>query len=63
GLHSGQLAPGAAADVCVFDPEAHWQLTPESLMSRGKNSPWLGYIMNGQVKTTLVDGRIVYQAS
>lgn len=63
GLQSGQLAPGAAADVCVFDPEAHWQLTPESLMSRGKNSPWLGYMMNGQVKTTLVDGRIVYQAS
>ena len=63
GLDSGQLAPGAAADVCVFDPEAHWQLTPESLMSRGKNSPWLGYMMNGQVKTTLVDGRIVYQAS
>ena len=37
-------------------------VSAETLKSRGKNSPWLGYMMNGQVKTTLVDGRVVYQA-
>ena len=62
GLTSGQLAPGATADVCVFDPEAHWQLTPESLRSRGKNSPWLGYMMTGKVRATLVGGRVAYRA-
>jgi dihydroorotase len=62
GLSSGQLAPGSVADICIFDPEASWLLTTESLKSRGKNSPWLGYMMNGLVKTTLVDGRVVYQA-
>ncbi len=62
GLASGHLAPGAAADICVFDPQAHWQLTPESLQSRGKNSPWLGYMMTGKVKATLVGGRLVYSA-
>ncbi|MBS1140825.1 MAG: dihydroorotase [Proteobacteria bacterium] len=62
GLSSGHLAVGASADVCVFDPEATWQLTPEALKSRGKNSPWLGYMMTGQVKATLVGGRLVYQA-
>lgn len=60
GLPGGSLETGAAADVCVFDPEANWQLTPESLKSRGKNSPWLGYLMAGKVRHTLVDGRIVY---
>lgn len=60
GLTSGQLAVGSQADICVFDPEATWQLTPETLKSRGKNSPWLGYMMTGKVKTTLVGGRIVY---
>ena len=60
GLPSGQLAIGAAADICIFDPEATWQLTPETLKSRGKNSPWMGYMMTGQVKTTLVGGRVVY---
>lgn len=63
GLSSGQLAVGAVADVCVFDPEATWQLTPETLVSRGKNSPWLGYMMTGKVKTTLVGGRVVFQGA
>jgi dihydroorotase len=56
------LAVGATADICIFDPEAIWQLTPDALKSRGKNSPWLGYLMTGKVKTTLVSGRAVYQA-
>lgn len=62
GLSAGHLAIGTSADVCVFDPEATWQLTPESLKSRGKNSPWLGYMMTGKVKATLVGGRVVYRA-
>jgi len=62
GLPSGQLAVGATADVCIFDPQATWQLTPEALKSRGKNSPWQGYMMTGKVRTTLVGGRVVYSA-
>ena len=37
------------------------QLTPEALKSRGKNSPWQGYMMSGQIRATLVGGRVVYQ--
>jgi dihydroorotase len=62
GLPSGHLGVGAAADVCIFDPEATWQLTPEALKSRGKNSPWTGYMMTGKVKSTLVGGRMVFEA-
>lgn len=62
GMAGGDLAIGAVADVCVFDPQADWRLTPETLKSRGKNSPWLGYMMRGKVKSTLVAGRLVYQA-
>jgi len=62
GLHSGQLAVGATADICIFDPATVWQLTPETLKSRGKNSPWTGYLLNGKVKKTLVGGRVVYSA-
>nr|MBL8410958.1 dihydroorotase [Dechloromonas sp.] len=60
GLESGHLAVGAVADVCVFDPCTTWQLTPEALKSRGKNSPWLGYLMAGKVKMTLVGGKVVF---
>jgi dihydroorotase len=62
GLPSGELAVGATADICIFDPEATWQLTPDALKSRGKNSPWTGYMMTGKVKSTLVGGRVVYPA-
>ena len=62
GLPLGQLGVGATADVCVFDPAANWLVTPEALKSRGKNSPWLGYAMNGQVRATLAEGRLVYTA-
>jgi dihydroorotase len=62
GLPIGNLAIGAAADICVFDPAAVWQLTAEALKSRGKNSPWLGCPMTGRVKATLVGGQVVYAA-
>ncbi len=62
GIEAGTLAVGSTADVCVFDPAESWQLTPEALKSRGKNSPWLGYMMTGKVKVTLVGGRLVYSA-
>ena len=63
GLPLGTLSVGAVADICVFDPEATWQLTAEALKSRGKNSPWLGYQMQGRVKATLAAGRVVFTAA
>jgi dihydroorotase len=61
GLATGHLGVGSTADVCVFDPDATWKLTPEALKSRGKNSPWTGCMMNGKVTMTLVAGRVVYE--
>lgn len=61
GYAGGELAVGAVADVCVFDPAAEWPVTAENLISRGKNSPYLGARMAGQVMATLVDGRVVFE--
>ncbi|MFV0370970.1 MAG: dihydroorotase [Azonexus sp.] len=60
GLAAGTLDTGASADICIFDPEEEWLLTPEILKSRGKNSPWLGHPMQGRVRKTLVGGRVVH---
>ncbi|HKJ76750.1 MAG TPA: dihydroorotase, partial [Gammaproteobacteria bacterium] len=59
-LDAGGLAPGARADVCVVDPERWWTVTGESLWSAGKNSPFLGWELKGQVSHTLLEGRLVY---
>ncbi|MGH2459970.1 MAG: dihydroorotase [Chloroflexota bacterium] len=59
-LPGGTLAPGAAADVCVFDPEACWTVNPDELASRGKNTPWSGLTLRGMATATLVGGRLAY---
>ncbi len=56
GSDRGQLGEGADADVCIFDPEASWRLLPEALRSKGKNTPFLGYEVQGKVRVALVGG-------
>ena len=62
GLDAGHLAPGADADVCVFDPELHWVVAPSALRSQGKNTPFLGLELSGKVRYTLVGGQVVHEA-
>ncbi|WP_353152534.1 dihydroorotase [Herminiimonas fonticola] len=61
GLPSGQLAVGSVADICLFDPAARWTVAAKVLASQGKHTPFLGYELSGQVKTTIVAGHIAYQ--
>ena len=60
GIDAGHLGLGAPADVCIFDPEAHFKLTAQSLKSQGKNTPFIGYELPGVVRTTIVGGTVVY---
>jgi dihydroorotase len=62
GIDAGHLAVGHAADVCIFDPEAHWRVEPKALASQGKNTPFLGLEVPGKVRLTLVGGQIVHEA-
>jgi len=61
GLAAGTLAVGAAADVVLFDPDARWLVESRALASQGKHTPFLGYELAGQVRTTIVRGRVAYQ--
>ena len=62
GVGSGRLAIGAPADITLFDPAASVRISPETLKSQGKNTPFLGYELAGKVRYTLVAGNVVYQA-
>ena len=61
GLAAGQLGVGSQADIVLFDPEARWLVNGAALASQGKHTPFLGYELTGQVKATVVGGRIAYQ--
>jgi len=60
GLPAGTLAEGAAADVCLFDPDEAWVYDARAGFSKSSNSPWHGQTLTGRVKTTIVDGRVVF---
>ena len=61
GLPAGTLSVGAAADVVLFDPDARWKVERKALASQGKHTPFLGYELAGQVRATLVRGRVAFQ--
>lgn len=59
---AGRLVVGGVADVCVFDPQAAWTVTPVALRSQGHHTPFEGYELPGRVRATVVGGHIAYQA-
>jgi dihydroorotase len=61
GAAPASLAKGSAADVCVFDPASAWTVCAEALRSQGKNTPFLGLELTGQVRWTLLTGRVVHE--
>ncbi len=60
GLPAGTLADGAAADVCLFDPAEKWTYDAKAGFSKSSNSPWSGRTLTGRVKTTIVDGKVIF---
>jgi dihydroorotase len=64
---AGRLVEGGVADVCVFDPEAEWTVTPDALHSQGKHTPFAfehgGTRLPGRVRCTLVAGTVAFGGS
>ena len=62
GLQNGTLKPGAAADVALINPDASWTVDPKRFRSKGRNTPFGGWALKGQVIRTVVMGKTVYQS-
>jgi dihydroorotase len=64
---AGQLVAGGVADLCIFDPDTTWRVTPQDLASQGKHTPFAfeatGFALPGRVRATLVAGTVAYEAS
>ncbi len=60
GKPGGVIKEGAPADLTVADMDAEYTLTEKSLVSKGKNSPFIGQTLRGVVTHTVVDGRLMY---
>ncbi len=62
GLPSGRLAPGAPADLVLFDPDAPFLMDRARLHSKSRNTPFDGARMQGKVLKTYVAGTCVFEA-
>jgi dihydroorotase len=60
GLPAGTLAPGAAADLTLVDPERRWTVEARGFRSKSRNTPFEGWEMTGRAVVVLVGGRIAY---
>ena len=57
----GSVAEGKTADLVVFDPGKCYKIDRETFVSKGKNTPFHGREVWGEVRYTLVDGQVVYE--
>jgi len=55
----GHLSVGAVADLCICNTEAY-TINPESFASMGRNTPFGGWEVYGQVEKTMVSGEFVF---
>ena len=62
GLRAGTLEVGAPADLVLIDPDRVWKVEPATLVSRSKNSAFLGHELRGAAIRTYVAGELVYDA-
>jgi dihydroorotase len=60
GLPAGTLTPGAPADLILCDIDAPLLIDAARLISRSKNSVFDGRRLQGEVRLTMVAGRIVH---
>lgn len=61
GLPYGRLEAGAVADITVIDLETERTIQPEAFASKGRNTPFAGWVCKGWPTLTIVNGKIVYQ--
>lgn len=60
GIDKGTLDEGKVADITIIDPDAEYEIHAKDFVSKGKNMPFEGWVVNGKVKYTILDGEVVY---
>ena len=54
--HGRDIEVGAPANVVVFDPDVSWTVSPDSLASKSRNTPYVGMTLRGKVRHTFFNG-------
>ena len=60
-INKGEINVGKIADICIFDPNKEYIYTKDMIVSKSKNTPFIGKMLKGQVKYTIVNGQVVFE--
>jgi dihydroorotase len=60
GLNAGTLSTGTVADVTVIKPDLSFMYTEEQVVSKSRNSPFIGNTLQGRAVLTIMGGRITH---
>ncbi len=63
GIDRGNLKIGVDADITIIDPDKQWTVGTNRFYSKSRNTPMIGEQLTGQVRATLVDGRIIFDSN
>lgn len=61
GIEGGCIEAGAVADIAVVDLDKEWEVVPEKLHSKSRNTCFKGVTFKGKVKYTIVNGKVVFE--
>ncbi|KAF8633355.1 hypothetical protein AX17_004527 [Amanita inopinata Kibby_2008] len=60
GASKGELKVGYDADFIIWDPEAEFEVTSESLRFKNRLSPYVGQTLRGRIEQTYLRGNMIY---
>lgn len=60
GIEAGHLSVGMVADITVIDPQQQFVYTADQIVSKSRNTPFLGWSLQGRAMLTMVGGAIRY---
>jgi len=63
GLPSGVLEPGREADITIIDLDQELIVDPTTFLSKGQNTPFTGWKLQGWPTTTIVGGKVVWSSN
>lgn len=61
GIDKGTLLPGKIADITIIDPHKEYVIDSSTFVSMGKNQPFDGRKVKGEVKYTICNGEVVFE--
>ena len=62
-IDRGEIKEEAVADLTIFNPNEKYTYEEASIVSKSKNTPWIGKQLQGKVQYTIVSGDIKYDAN